>query len=542
MYFQYHPYAVILLFSALITIGTTFIALRGKAPGSRVIGWILFFMGVWSAFYAIQWTNISTEAKITAIRLMMLGVLATPTLFLVFSLQFTQNERWLTWKNIVLLSALPLIFLSLIWTNEYHHWIYSSITGQDGSIFPLHYARGPFYLLDTIYSYALLGGGFLILYYGSLRSGRLFRVQFRLVVLACIIPLLANLYNELYNPNINKLDLTPIMFGLTAVIFAFSTLRSGFMDLVPVARTHLIENMQDGVLVFDATNRVVDFNPVLTKILGVSHTPTLGKHASDILGDWFEHWETFFGGTDSQTEMRSPNDPTRFLDLRMTPLHDKDNHLTGRLLIFRDITERKDVERKLRNVNRRLQSQLIEIGVLQSQLREQAIRDPLTNLFNRRYLEETLDRELARAARESYPLCIIMMDIDHFKQVNDTYGHEAGDVFLKALAEVVIRHSRRGDFVCRFGGEEFVLVMPNMTSRTAEQRAELLRESLNSLKVPYGKYTLMATFSMGIACYPANGDSRETLLRAADIAMYAAKNAGRDHIRSFDQIQMVGNN
>jgi diguanylate cyclase (GGDEF)-like protein len=194
------------------------------------------------------------------------------------------------------------------------------------------------------------------------------------------------------------------------------------------------------------------------------------------------------------------------------------------------------VERKLRYANDRLQSQLIEIGTLQSKLRSQAIHDPLTDLFNRRYLDETLDRELARASRERYPLCIIMMDIDHFKRMNDTHGHEAGDLVLKALARTLLNRNRRGDFACRFGGEEFVVVMPNIPIESAYRRAEELRAALNSISVPYGENNLTITISMGIACYPANGLDRESLLRAADRAMYAAKQAGRDYIISYDRL------
>jgi diguanylate cyclase (GGDEF)-like protein len=207
-------------------------------------------------------------------------------------------------------------------------------------------------------------------------------------------------------------------------------------------------------------------------------------------------------------------------------------------MVFRDITERKQVEKRLRYVNDRQQSQLIEIGLLQSKLREQAIRDSLTNLFNRRYLEETLDRELARAARESYPVCVIMMDLDHFKKINDTYGHDAGDQVLKALADTLSEETRRGDFACRYGGEEFVIVMPNIHCNVAYERAGKLRETLNSLYVPYGIYSLTTTVSMGIACYPTNGQTRKAILRAADKAMYAAKGAGRDHIFSYDQLQI----
>jgi len=184
-----------------------------------------------------------------------------------------------------------------------------------------------------------------------------------------------------------------------------------------------------------------------------------------------------------------------------------------------------------------MQTQLIEIGVLQSQLREQAIRDALTNLFNRRYLEETLERELARAAREVYPLCIVMMDIDHFKNVNDTYGHEAGDLVLKTLAETVTSQSRQGDFVCRFGGEEFVLVMPNITIDIAKERVSSLHKSISSLYIPFGRFNLNITMSMGISWYPKHGETKETLLRAADRALYAAKNTGRNQVAVYRELR-----
>jgi diguanylate cyclase (GGDEF)-like protein/PAS domain S-box-containing protein len=367
----------------------------------------------------------------------------------------------------------------------------------------------------------------------------LFRNQYRILLLGCLIPFALSLYSQVQFASVHEFDLAPVTFGVSGVVFLFAVLRTRLMDVIPVARSRLIENMRDGVLVLDAQHRIVDLNSAMGKLLADRPSNLLGRSALDILSDWVEKSNDLFGNRDTQFEIRIPSAPSRFLDLRVTPLFDKHQQLTGRLMVFRDVTDRKDVEKKLRNANFRLQSQLIEIGILQSQLREQAIRDPLTNLFNRRYLEETLDRELARAMRETYPVCIIMIDIDHFKQINDTHGHEAGDLVLKAVAEALIHHSRRGDFACRYGGEEFIVVMPNITSQVAQERTALLRDSLNSMRVNYRKHSLSATFSMGIATYPANGDSREAILRAADKAMYAAKEAGRDHIRSYDELETV---
>jgi diguanylate cyclase (GGDEF)-like protein len=223
------------------------------------------------------------------------------------------------------------------------------------------------------------------------------------------------------------------------------------------------------------------------------------------------------------------------MDLRMSPLFDEYNQISGRIIVFRDITYRKEVEKELVHTNDRLQSKLIEIGILQSQLREQAIRDPLTDLFNRRYLDETLERELSRAERENYPLCIVMMDLDHFKDVNDVYGHEAGDVVLKSLAEMVMEQCRHGDFACRYGGEEFVLVMPNICLESTSRRAMDLHQSIEGMNISYGLFNLSTTISMGIACYPAHGKTKEELLRAADKALYRAKHTGRNRVSIYNK-------
>jgi diguanylate cyclase (GGDEF)-like protein/PAS domain S-box-containing protein len=372
---------------------------------------------------------------------------------------------------------------------------------------------------------------------GALRSGPLYLNQYRLVLIGSLIPWAASFYSELRFNEWNGVDLAPLTFGFSGIIFAYAVLRTHFMDLIPVARSYLIENMRDGILVLDAQNRVVDINPAMGYFLANKASSYIGKNVSEVFVEWREQMDFLWDDIETQTELRVPNDPARYLDLRVTPLYDRDHSLNGRLMVFRDITERKQVEKRLRYVNDRQQSQLIEIGLLQSKLREQAIRDPLTNLFNRRYLEETLDHELARATRDGYPVCVMMVDIDHFKKVNDTYGHEAGDHVLKAIATTLSEETRRGDFACRYGGEEFVIVIPNIHKDIAYERAEKLRNTLNSLCIPYGIYSLTVTISMGIACYPANGQTREAVLRAADKAMYAAKDAGRDHILSYDQLQ-----
>ena len=168
---------------------------------------------------------------------------------------------------------------------------------------------------------------------------------------------------------------------------------------------------------------------------------------------------------------------------------------------------------------------------LRNSLQEQAIRDPLTGLFNRRYMEETLQREIFRVRRKGAPLGIIMLDLDYFKHFNDTFGHEGGDVLLQALAGMVRRHIRREDIACRYGGEEFIIIMPEAPLQITAERAELLRQQVRDLQVTYQDRPLGAiTMSLGVAAFPDHGADGEALIRAADGALYRAKEGGRNRV------------
>jgi diguanylate cyclase (GGDEF)-like protein len=168
---------------------------------------------------------------------------------------------------------------------------------------------------------------------------------------------------------------------------------------------------------------------------------------------------------------------------------------------------------------------------LREALREQALRDPLTGLFNRRYLEEFMERALSSASRHRRPVSVLLLDLDRFKDFNDSYGHEAGDKVLRCLAQFLTLHTRGEDIACRYGGEEFVLVLPEVPMHVALQRAEQLcakaKTAATRCDFPWHS---MPTFSVGVAAAPEHGYVRETLLRIADAALYQAKAQGRDRV------------
>ena len=169
---------------------------------------------------------------------------------------------------------------------------------------------------------------------------------------------------------------------------------------------------------------------------------------------------------------------------------------------------------------------------LSESLRDQSVRDPLTHLFNRRYMTETLERELHRARRDQgSPVCLVLLDLDHFKQVNDTYGLGAGDAVLLEFAAILIQHSRQSDVACRLGGEEFVLVLPDCPIEAAQRRAEQILSTVRRISWAHkGQELGPITVSAGVASCLDSASDAGSLLQAADKALYRAKDAGRDRV------------
>ncbi len=200
-----------------------------------------------------------------------------------------------------------------------------------------------------------------------------------------------------------------------------------------------------------------------------------------------------------------------------------------------EIEYRRKTEVELRNANQLLQLQIERVELLQAQLRELAVRDSLTNLFNRRYLQEMLEVEFARSRRSGTLLAILMIDSDHLKDINDKYGHKAGDDFLIHIAEVVQSSIRAGDIACRYGGDEFVVLLSNVTEEIARERAEKMRESIAEHFIVYKNEKVSNSVSIGVVVFPHHGSSREVLLQKADQALYRAKQMGKNCVAVYSE-------
>ena len=228
-------------------------------------------------------------------------------------------------------------------------------------------------------------------------------------------------------------------------------------------------------------------------------------------------------------EAAAPNAPASRLRRRLTDLEDVNLELNKRL---DETVEQLAIARSAlqEEVEKRIWAET-ELTHANLQLRDRAVRDALTGVHNRGYLEESLAREEARARRSGMPLGVVMIDIDHFKRFNDTYGHAAGDAVLRTVGQYVMSLTRGEDIFCRYGGEEFVLIMIDTTARAAWERAESLRVGVQALAIEHeGRAIGPITLSIGVAMIPDNAKDGQAALKAADESLYRAKLGGRNRV------------
>jgi len=301
--------------------------------------------------------------------------------------------------------------------------------------------------------------------------------------------------------------------------------------------TRLIETLAVAVFIH-VKGKFIYVNPAFLRLFKASRPEeVLGMRITDFAPP--ELFDTIRERTRILTEENRPVPPLEvtlrcldgtFVTVVSSPMPMVYKEQAAILTALYDITERKRQEIELQKAHLLLQNNYREIAELQTKLQEQAIRDPLTGLFNRRYLEESIDREMARASREKFSIGMIMIDIDHFKQVNDIHGHMAGDLILQDLAKLLTGGIRAGDIACRYGGEEFLLILPKASKETTALRAEQWRTDFAVLKTVYGENVLQATISLGVAAYPEDGATAAEVINAADQAMYHAKRLGRNRV------------
>ncbi|MBG0826419.1 diguanylate cyclase [Planomonospora sp. ID67723] len=435
------------------------------------------------------------------------------------------NRAWrVSRRAVLLLAADPAAAAGLALTNPWHHLLFARAepAGPEGMLVS---APGPLFWPHMAYVYVLLSVSLALVVRARRQAPPGRRQVHAWTITAFTPPVAANIAGM--SLPVRLPDLTAIGLSVTMVIAYGALVRSLPQRQIQVAHGQVFDTISDAVGVIDRSGRVLNVNASARELLRRAGFPdeVTGKSLHEIPGFGFALSE------DGSTDQTVTDVLGRGVDLhvRTSVVRDRRGQCVGWVLVTRDVTELNRRRHEAEKANVRLREQLETIEALRADLAEQAVRDPLTGLHNRRHLLEALTREVARAAEEGTPLGLALVDVDHFKGINDAYGHGGGDVVLVHIARLLAGEVRHDDVVARYGGEEFVLMLPGATAESAWERVDELRRRVGRAAIGVGGGPLSVTFSGGVAAL-LPGQSPSDLLRAADEALYEAKRLGRDRV------------
>jgi len=414
----------------------------------------------------------------------------------------------------VLLFVIPVITFVGHYTN-FHNLFYTApmTLVHRGPFWVLQMERGPLSMLDNSFLLVSFLVGSWVYVSGFRHASPLYRKQAAILVLSSLLPF-AGYFVFLANLSPWGLDIAPITLGLTCVLMFYGIFYCGIFDLAPVARNLIFNSIRDAVLVLDMHDRLLDFNPAACTLLPVLNKNSLGTEVSGWLAG-IPDFAHALEQSEKPIELAIGRDAgSRFYEIRKWPLFSSSltgaSRQVGRAVIFAEVTA---------------QIQLRE------ELRLRAETDSLTGIANRRRYYQALETECLLFARNRSPFSVLMIDLDYFKEVNDQYGHQAGDTVLRCVAQRLETSLRKTDLVARYGGEEFSVLLPETSEVGAMAIAERIRIAMTKDPITMDGFTIPVSVSVGISsCSADNAADPEKLLKEADLALYRAKATGRNRV------------
>ena len=506
-------FVILVVVSALICVWySAYAQQRRRIRGASEFSFFAITAAIYTLGYAFELQAHSIEAMRVIVAFEGLGMGFLPTFWLLFSLKFALDRepgpRFRAFLFIV-----PALLILAMWTNQFHHLYYRETFLAPEVAWPAWgKVAGPLFLAWNAWSQALLVGGLAVILRRGFRVKGRARLQSLLIAAAITIPWLSDLA---YIMDLVPAGLDPVPFAisLAGAFLGFSLFRFGLLELVPAARESAIEGLRDGFLVFDREGNVADANAAgrayLGKVsVGEPLSPDLPGAAE--IGDLLREGR----GIRSFSALSALGEELR-LEVHADPVSDARGRRTGVSLAIRDVTE---------------------TAALLKRLSDLASLDPLTEVLNRRRFHELAQREFGLALRSSRVLAVIILDLDHFKTVNDLHGHSAGDEVLRTAARRLSVGLRVSDLFARYGGEEFAVLLPDTPVEGALHVAERMRLELTGEAVRFEGRDIIVTASFGVfAGTPRSADSIETYLARADEALYVAKAEGRNAVRAWKE-------
>ncbi|EHR71695.1 diguanylate cyclase (GGDEF) domain-containing protein [Burkholderiales bacterium JOSHI_001] len=477
----------------------------------------------WIAASVTEHAAADPACKVTVGLLGWLPVMLQPALWSLFICQYLaadpRSPRWsvrLPWGAAIALQ------LALCWTNGAHGLFYGAGTGLTAPIAGLprvRYDYGPLFYVAVATGYTLLAVTMLSTRRPRPDAPPRHREQWRAFVLIMAMPIVANVAYIGFGLRLFGADPTSAGFAASVAGLAWMIARNRLFAVVPMARQRLFAELPDAVLVLDADQRVVDANLAAQQLVGVLPPGGQALAALPRLGPALAR-QAAAGEAHSLLVL---DEGAAYFEVQRRPLRAR-GRLLGELLQLHDVTGLQRAHHETARHLAEREGELDRARAQQDLLRQQALHDPLTGLLNRRALDEWFAQETR--ASPSRRLALVLLDLDHFKRVNDSHGHAAGDAVLRDFALTLATGLRAADALFRLGGEEFAILMPDVSAEVAERRIGDLRELI--ARQALGGLPQRITFSAGVAETGLQPLSLQALLEAADQAMYRAKAGGRN--------------
>lgn len=494
---------------------------RRSIPTARALAWTLAAAAAYLFFNTLELVNPTQQGTFIFAQLGYLCIGALTVNWMAFALAFANRMNALKSRLFPFLWVIPVITAVLVFTNPSHHLIwkeYSFIPVSHGFLLMHVSAYGSWFWVFWLQSYLLILVGAALIGWNTFSTRRPLPMQAWLALAGALLPLIVNLVYVLrLIPGFIK-DYSPLSYAFSGLFFAVSIFRYRLLELPLLARSILIDKMSDGMLTLDTLGRIADFNPAALHIFsGLAFTAPVIGATFPYLDGYIQQFESQPETEMIESEIVLPRaDGKAYYDLQIRRLYNQNGpEVIGYLVSLHDVTEH----------NRLLQS-----------ARQLATEDALTGVFNRRHFIELAREELERP--RTHPICfsILMIDIDYFKQVNDSLGHIGGDQILHGFAQRLRALLRSTDLLGRIGGDEFIVLLPDTNLEDARRLAERLCSQVAERPIETEEYgALPITISIGVSeCSAEYSERLEPVIALADKGLYQAKGLGRNCVRIFD--------
>lgn len=495
---------------------------RREINGARAFALCMGSIFIWCFFGVFEYLSLNQTARIFFGKTEYLGIAFFPALWLIFTLRYAHRDGWLTRPVLVALNVIPTLTLLLAFTDYWHGLIWQSATLVLRPFPRLLIEHGWWFNYVAIpHCYLLLIVGFGVLIAASFAGSRLHRRQTLALMGAALAPFVCNVLYVVSGVTLYGLDLTPVGFAIAGLSIQFGLFRTQFLDAAPISYKTVFLNTADAVILLDVHHRIVDLNPSALSEgrRWLDFEAVVGKQFERVFPNYGRLLQEL-GETELTRTIALPKtmpnlrgDPLLedFREVKVRSLLSPSGQLSGWVVIIRDVTLEKQQ---------------------QAQLEQFAYLDSLTGLHNRRHLERKAAAALAPYSNPSeltllLPLALLYIDLNHFKPINDTYGHNVGDAVLQHFAQCLRRSVRPGDTAVRLGGDEFIALLCNADATVAMAVRSRLIASLEQEIILSG-HRLVLSASIGIASCPKDGITLTDLLRHADQEMYREKRLMRD--------------